>query len=54
VHSVRDMIFSDDPRYRAQSPEVNVDPRISRSWSVQVLIETLNAQTATLALNIGA
>jgi phage baseplate assembly protein W len=54
VHSVRDIIFSDDPRYIAQSPQVAVDPRLSRSWSVLVLIETLNAQTATLALNIGA
>lgn len=53
VHSVRDIIFSDDPRYIAQSSGVNVDPRVSRSWSVQVLIETLNAQTATLALHIG-
>src|SRR5689334_15440427 len=41
VHSVRDIIFSDDPRYISQSTQANVDPRISRSWSVQVLIETL-------------
>ncbi len=55
VHDVLDVLFSDDPRYLAMHPLVNPDAsRQTRFWAVDVLIETADTQTATLALNIGA
>ncbi len=54
VHDVLDVLFSDDPRYLAMHPLVKPDAsRQTRFWSLDVVIETADTQTATLALNIG-
>lgn len=54
VHDVRDILFGDDPGYLAQHSQVNVDAiRRSRAWPVEVELDTVDAQTATLSLNIG-
>ncbi len=54
VHDIRDVVFSDDPRYLAQHPQAETDPlRHARFWSVDVVIETVNAQPQTLSLNVG-
>lgn len=54
VHGISDIIFSDDPRYPAENPPMDLDAlRRKRLWKVQVVIDTLDAQTATLSLNIG-
>lgn len=54
VQDIRDVLFADDPRFQAQYGQVDVDAmRRARSWPVVVLIDTADAQTATLSLNIG-
>ena len=54
VQDIRDVLFADDPRFQAQYGQVDVDAmRRARAWPVVVLIDTVDAQTATLALNIG-
>lgn len=53
VHDVRDVLFPDDPGSPAPLSEAEtVALKRSRSWSVKVVIETVNAQTETLSLNI--
>ena len=54
VRDIRDVLFADDPRFQAQYGQVDIDAmRHARSWPVVVLIDTVDAQTATLSLNIG-
>lgn len=54
VQDIRDVLFADDPRFQAQYGQVDVDAiRRSRSWPVVVLIDTVDAQTTTLSVNIG-
>src|SRR2546422_9384788 len=39
VHDIRDVLFSDDPRYLAQPPQAETDSlRHARFWSVDVVI----------------
>ncbi len=54
VRDIRDVLFADDPRFQAQYGVVDIDAmRRARSWPVVVLIDTADAQTATLSLKIG-
>ena len=54
VHDVRDVLFPDDPDLPAPLSSAEIAAlKHSRSWSVKVVIETVNAQTETLSLNIG-
>ncbi len=57
VRDIRDVIFEDDPAYRARHPQVMEDmvraDRRARFWHVDVVIETIDGQTASLSLNIG-
>jgi hypothetical protein len=57
VRDIRDVIFEDDPGYRARHPQVTEETiradRQARLWHVDVVIETIDQQTASLSLNIG-
>jgi hypothetical protein len=53
VHDIRDVIFIEGPPLSEQA-QMDLDTmRHSRSWRVEVVIDTLDAQTTTLSLNIG-
>jgi hypothetical protein len=57
VRDIRDIIFEDDPEYRARHPEISPeqvrDDRHRRSWKVDVILDTADNQTQTLTANIG-
>lgn len=57
VSDIRQVLFEDDPLYQAQHPElsaqdINADRR-TRYWRVDVVLDTIDAQTQLLSLNIG-
>lgn len=57
VQEIRDVLFEDDPAYLASHPEISPedvrDYRHLRYWQVDVIIDVLGGQTATLAVNVG-
>ncbi|HYU75253.1 MAG TPA: hypothetical protein VEL31_21500 [Ktedonobacteraceae bacterium] len=57
VRDIREVLFEDDPSYLAQHPQITAEmvqaDRRSRFWHVDVVIETIDGQTASLSLNIG-
>ena len=57
VHDIREVLFEDDPLYLARHPELNAQDisvdRHTRYWRVDVVLDTVDAQTQTLSLNIG-
>lgn len=54
VHDVRNVLFADDPAAPLLRSREETRALINgRSWPVQVVIETVNAQTETLSFNIG-
>jgi hypothetical protein len=57
VLDIRDVLFQDDPAYLVRHPDLNQksirDDRHRRFWQVDVIIETVDAATATLSVNIG-
>src|SRR5256885_11844732 len=57
VRDIRDVVFEDDPGYLLLHPQITVEmvraDRHSRFWRVDVIIDTIDAQTETLSLNIG-
>jgi hypothetical protein len=58
VRDVREVVFVDEPRFLERHPEL--DPAAvrheqrQRCWRVEVIIDTIDGQTATLAAAIGA
>jgi hypothetical protein len=55
VRDVRTVLFEDEAEYLARHPEASAASlaRITRTWHIDVVIETIDAQTETLSLNIG-
>jgi hypothetical protein len=57
VRDVRDVQFEDEDAYRQRHPELagadGPDPRHRRVWQVDVLLETADGATQTLAATIG-
>jgi hypothetical protein len=58
VLDVRDILFEDDPEYRVRHPEITdeqvIDDRHRRFWRIEVILESADNQTQTLATRIGA
>jgi hypothetical protein len=58
VREIRDILFEDDPRYLDQHPKLSPqsiqDLRHKRIWQVDVILDLIDGQTETLALNVGA
>jgi hypothetical protein len=57
VHDVREILFHDDPEYRADHPEVTDDElrseRRSRVFAVDVVLDTAEAGEVVLSIGIG-
>jgi hypothetical protein len=57
VRDIRQVLFEDDPEYIARHPDLTPDVlrehRRLRTWRVEVIIDTVNDDTETLALEIG-
>jgi hypothetical protein len=57
VQEIRDVLFEDDPQYLAQHPELSLeaiqDLRHKRFWQVDVVLDLIDGQTQTLAVNVG-
>ncbi len=57
VRDVREVVFEDDPRFRALNPGITAAEidlhRRQRVWRVDVVIDTVDGETARLALALG-
>lgn len=57
VQDVREFLFMDDPQYLKRHPETSEEKiqalRSTRTWLVDVVIDTVDAQTEALSLNLG-
>jgi hypothetical protein len=57
VQEIREVLFEDDPRYLARHPELSPDAiraqRRKRFWKVEVVLDLMDGQTETLAVNVG-
>jgi hypothetical protein len=58
VKDVVDVVFEDDPRYLQLHPGLTAEDvradLVRRLWKVDVILETMDGQTTTLSLNLGA
>jgi len=59
VRDIREVLFQDDPIYLAKHPELDpktfvADLRHKRTWEVEVTFDTVDGQTETLPVAIGA
>lgn len=58
VSDIREVVFDDDPNYLARHPhedeELLRDQHHRRQWHVEVTLDTVQDQTITLALQVGA
>ncbi len=57
VREVNEVVFEDDPIYLARHPELSQaaiqEQRHRRTWRVDVVISTVDGQTATVPVSIG-